>query len=521
MTPAAPAAEPDQREAIAFLARRETYGVAVDAVERIDTHISIVFLAGDRAYKLKRNVGFSYLDFSTLAKREAACRAELALNRRTAPDLYLGVSTIARAADGSLALDGPGEVLDYVVVMRRFDQTLLFDRLAERGALTDALIEALSVEIARFHDEAEPTAGRGGRASLEIEIRGNEANLALAPEGAFAPGLCQSLVQRWDAELARHAAALDRRDEGGHVRRCHGDLHLRNICLWNGRPTLFDCIEFSEHLACIDVLYDLAFLLMDLRRRGLDAFANRAFNAYLDRNDETGGLGALPLMMSLRAGIRAHVGVAAARAQADAARRAAIVDEARQYLALADGLMRAAPPRLIAIGGVSGTGKSTLAFGLAPGIGLAPGARLLHTDALRKRLHGHAKTDRLSSDAYRPAVSERVYRLQREAAAAALRSGYSVVVDGVFARPDERAAIAATAREAGAAFAGLWLTADPAVLRERVAARTGDMSDATVGVLDEQLHYDLGTIEWARVEAGGDRDDVLASGSQAVESVSR
>ena len=505
-----------QAEALAFLERAQTYGPDVTVVERVDTHISAVFLAGERAYKLKRAVRFSYLDFSTLARREAACRAEVLLNRRTAPDLYLGVWTIARAPDGSCAFNGTGEVLDYVVVMHRFDQALLFDRLAERDALEAATMEDLSVEIARFHAAAEPTPGYGGHVSLDVEIAGNEENLGRAPARTFSPALCRSLVTRWRTLLARDAALLDRRDREGKVRRCHGDLHLRNICLWRGRPTLFDCIEFSEHLACIDVLYDLAFLLMDLTHRGLDAFANLVFNTYLDENDEADGVAALPLMMSLRAAIRAHTGLAAAHAQTHPKRAQAIVDESRAYLALAQRLLEGGPPRLIAVGGLSGTGKSTLARALAPISASAPGARMLHTDALRKALFGAPKTQRLPEAAYAPDVSTRVYERQRDEAARYLRAGYSVIVDGVFGVPQERAAIAAVAAACGVPLRGLWLEAPVDELRQRIDGRRADMSDATADVLALQLAHDVGPIDWQRIDAAGEPPTVAAAARAAL-----
>ncbi len=509
-----------QREVIAFLKRPESYGSGIAEVERVDTHAAVVFLAGDRAYKLKRAVCFSYLDFSTAELREAACRAEVRLNRRTAPDLYLGVHAVTREPAASLAFDGAGEALDWVVVMRRFDQSLLFDRMAERGLLSGALLERLSAEIARFHAAAEPVPERGGSASLAGVIAGNAENLAKATPEILASDLCTALVSRWRAELSRHAALLDRRDAAGKVRRCHGDLHLRNICLWHDRPTLFDCIEFSDELACIDVLYDLAFLLMDLEHRSLRPFANLVLNAYLDRSDESDGVAALPLMMSLRAAIRAHTGAAAASAQSQAERRAAIVAESRQYLALAGALLAAEPPRLVAVGGLSGSGKSTLARALAPGLGNAPGARLVHTDALRKRLFGVAETERLAAEAYGPEVSERVYRLLREAAAASLHGGYSVVVDGVFARPGERDAIAAVARDCGAAFAGIWLGAPEHVLRERLAARRGDMSDAGPEVLELQLKIETGRIDWTPLDAAASSEEAfsLARGALATRS---
>jgi len=194
----------------------------------------MVFLAGDRAYKLKRAVRFSYLDFSTVAQREAACRAELELNRRTAPELYLGVRAIARAPDGSVSFDGSGTTLDWAIEMRRFDQDLLFDRMAERGELDDALAEALSGEIARFHAAAPRAAGLGGRERLERVASGIEDNLAAAHD-VLDPERCRALAGRWNAEFADHGELLDHRAREGKVRRCHGDLHLRNIVLLHGR----------------------------------------------------------------------------------------------------------------------------------------------------------------------------------------------------------------------------------------------------------------------------------------------
>jgi aminoglycoside phosphotransferase family enzyme/predicted kinase len=515
------AARTGQDEAIEFLASPASYEASdARAVERIDTHGAVVFLVGEHAYKLKRAVAFSYLDFSTVTSREAACRAELALNRRTAPELYLAVRSIRRRPDGAIGFDGAGETLDWVVVMRRFDQDALFDRLAERGALSEAMIVRLSRVIAAFHRDAEIVGERGGSAAMTAQIASDETNLLLAVPAVFDAAACAALVRGWRAAVSRHGALLEARRRGGKVRRCHGDLHLRNISLWRGAPTLFDCIEFSESIACIDVLYDLAFLLMDLRQRGLDRFANLVLNTYLDVADETDGLAALPLFLSLRAAIRAHTGVAAARAQTDAEKARREITAAQRYFAMAQTLFRPAEPQLVAIGGLSGTGKSTIARGLAPGLGAAPGARLLHTDAIRKRLFGLEPHERLPPDAYTPEVGDRVYARQREAAAAVLRSGHSVIVDAVFARREERDAAAATARESGARFTGLWLAAPAANLRERVARRHGDMSDATVEVLATQLEYALGTIDWQIVDAAGTPDESLHNALAALAAAS-
>ncbi|MDB5406576.1 MAG: Zeta toxin [Rhodospirillales bacterium] len=512
------ATETGQDEAIAFLASPASYGAAgTTKVERIDTHGAIVFLVDDRAYKLKRAVSFSYLDFSTVAKREAACRAELALNRRTAPELYLLVQSIRRRADGSIGFDGEGEILDWVVVMRQFDQDQLFDRLAERGALSETVLVELSQVIAAFHRSAEIVAERGGSAAMRAQIASDEENLRPAVPTVFDRAECDALVDSWRDAVARTADLLDARRHAGKVRRCHGDLHLRNICLWHGKPTLFDCIEFSESIACIDVLYDLAFLLMDLRHRRLDRFANLVLNTYLDAADEAEGLAGLPLFLSLRAAIRAHTGIAAARTQTDQGKAQREVTAAQSYFAMAQTLLRPGAPRLVAIGGLSGTGKSTIARALAPALGAAPGARLLHSDAIRKRLFGLQPHERLPPNAYAPEVGARVYARQRDAAATVLRTGHSVIVDAVFARPEERDAAAAAAQDCGAAFTGLWLTAPAEVLRRRVTRRRGDMSDADVEVLEAQLGYALGTIDWGIVDASGTPEECLRNARAALD----
>ena len=363
----------DQAAVIAFLADPASHDG--HAVQRIDTHASIVFLAGDHAFKLKRAVRFSYLDYSTPALREQACRAELALNRRTAPELYEEVCPIARAADGHLSLGGVGAVVDWVVVMRRFDQDTLFDRMAERNQLSVPLVFDLAGQIARFHAAAEIDDESGGHQGMAATTASDARNLRAAVPVTLDASAVEPLIAGIQAELARVAPLLEQRRRAGKVRHCHGDLHLRNICLVAGRPTLFDCVEFSRLISNIDVLYDLAFLLMDLHARGLDALGNAAFNHYLDLQDESDGLAAMPLMLSVRAAVRAHVTAAAAGRQTQPDSQSRTRDEASRYLAHAADLLKPRPPCLIAIGGLSGTGKSTVAYGLAPDIGGVPGAR--------------------------------------------------------------------------------------------------------------------------------------------------
>lgn len=294
-----------QQEVIGFLARPESYGAPGPAVEIIETHGSLIFLHGERAYKLKRAIAYAALDFLTLAKRERACRAELRLNRRTAPGIYLEVRTITRALDGRLAFDGAGEVLDWVVVMRRFPQTGLFEQMAIAGKLTPALIQALGAEIARFHASAEVTPEFGGSAGIRWAIESNHQEMCrysqlLGTEAVLA------LYRDQLALLEQQAPTLELRRNSGRVRRCHGDMRLANICLFEGRPTLFDGIEFSDLIACIDVLYDLAFVLMDLQHDRLGELAPLLLRAYLDHGDETQDCPPLPLFLSVRAATRCY-----------------------------------------------------------------------------------------------------------------------------------------------------------------------------------------------------------------------
>jgi len=490
----------DQSDVVAYLSDPATHGTA-GPVDRIDTHAAIVFLAGDRVCKLKRAVTYPYLDYGTAELRRRACEAELALNRRTAPDLYLDVRAVRRKDDGGLTMGPDGEPIDWLVVMRRFDAEDLFDRMAETGRLTAPLLQRVTDRIVAFHETAEVAPGHGGSEALRRVVENNRDSMAAA--GALLDQAEADALHRASIEaLAALAPLLDRRRDAGKVRRCHGDLHLRNICLFGGEPTLFDCVEFSDSIACIDILYDLAFLLMDLWHRGLRAEANLVFNRYFDMSAETDGLPAIPLFLSIRAAIRAHVEAAAVATQTREEDREGRRTAARTYLALARDLLRPEPARLLAIGGLSGTGKTTLARALAPDLGKPPGARLLRSDVLRKRLAGVAPETRLPPSAYTREAGLAVYREVCEQAALALGAGFAAVADAVFADPAERQAIRDVADGARVPFTGFWLEAPAHRLAPRLAARIGDASDATPDVLDKQMGYDIGYLDWVRLDAG-------------------
>jgi len=502
-----------QGPVIAFLSTGEAYGRLQAPVERRETHCSIVFLAGDRAYKLKRAVTLPYLDYGTAAKREKFCRAELALNRRTAPELYLAVHAVTSSPLGGLSIDGQGEAVDWVLEMRRFEDDGLFDNLAAAGRLTAKLMRDLADEIARFHTGAEPSFDYGGSSGVAAVIAENDGSLA-----GFCPPLDANSVAELHtaslAALARVAPLLDKRRQEGKVRRCHGDLHLRNICLYEGRPTLFDCVEFSDAIACIDVLYDLAFLLMDLNRSGLNGLANAVFNRYLDRTGDVAGLAALPLLMSVRAAIRAHVAATAALRVPDGA-MAQLHAEARAYLASSRALLVPGSPRLIAVGGLSGSGKSTLANAAAPAFAPAPGARVISGDVTRKWMNVRPEV-RLPPAAYARAISEKVYSTMRDQAGLALDGGYTAIVDATFIDPWEREAIAGLATHAGVPFTGLWLTGPGELLACRIAQRRGDPSDADRAILLQQLEAGTGPVGWHMIDASGDVAACVAAAQAAL-----
>jgi aminoglycoside phosphotransferase family enzyme/predicted kinase len=491
-----------QDEILGFLGDPETYGGS--RVIRYDTHAAAVFLAGDRALKVKRAVRFPFLDYSTLEKRKIACSAEIAVNRRSAPQLYRGIVAITRERDGRLAIGGKGRPVEWAVEMARFDESQTLDLIADRGEFSDRLAERLALTVAALHEASEPAPAAAWIAAVADYVDQNSAALRAHPS-LFAPPEVDELDRRAREALRKLRPLLARRGESGLIRRGHGDLHLGNIVLLGEEPVAFDAIEFDAVVASGDVLYDLAFPLMDLIDRDLAGPANLLLNGYLQaspRDEDDDGLAALPFFMSLRAAIRAKV-TAARLASASDEQRSAIARTAARYFTLALDLLRPAIPAIVCTAGLSGTGKSVLARGLAPHLPPPPGAILLRSDVARKNLYGVKETERLPPDAYRPEVTAQIYDHLAERAARILRAGVSVIVDAVFASPSERETIEAVARDANVAFRGLFLTADLDTRIRRVQARKADASDADAAVARRQEHYDIGAMTWTIVDASG------------------
>lgn len=499
---------PDWQAVADFLARPGTLGPATEVIE---THTARVFLSGDQAWKLRRPVDYGWLDYASRATRRRMAEREIAWNSPTAPGLYLGLGGVTAGPRLVRPGDAVPDAAEPLVVMHRFDQADLFDRMAADGRLDLDRMRQTGSVIASMHrtEPAEPA---------PPDIDG-----LLRQECADLEGLAEPLGRDGIATLTRslreRVAALRDLAATRRVRRCHGDLHLRNIVLWQGRPAPFDCIEFNADLARIDPLYDLAFLLMDLEHRGHGELGPAVLSAWAEgMAAEPGadvataydGFALFPLYKAFRADIRAKIGALSA----DGPDAEAKLAEARTYVALGQAYLDADPrPRLIAVGGRSGSGKSLLAREIAA----LTGALVIRSDAVRKGLAGVAMTDRLPPESYTPEAAARVYAAMTDRAGRALAGGMPVILDAAHLDPQERATAEAIARTAGVPFDGVWLDAPRETLKTRAAARQGDVSDATGTVVDRQFAEDVGAISWKTIDASGDPDAVVSAARAALE----
>lgn len=495
-----PASEQTRQEAVlAFLAKGRN-----GAPTRVDTHASIVFLERNRVLKIKRAVRLPFLDYSTLEKRKHACEEELLVNKRLAPAIYRRVVPITQLA-GAMAVGGNGEVIEWAVEMARFDERQTFNRLAARREITPELGEALAEVMLASHTGAPRSDGSSWLASIAGLIDRNTGRFQTV--ASLAPDEVERLHALSHAQMDKHFSLMQQRAAAGLVRRCHGDAHLGNIVLIDGKPVLFDAIEFDPVVATTDVLYDLAFPLMDLIHFGESDAANRLFNRYLDATWRLSAdaLRLLPLFLSIRAAIRAHVLFTRNEQSADRV----VAAQAKSYFDLAQRLISPQRPSLVAVGGRSGTGKSVLARNVAATFEPAPGALVLRSDVIRKELFGVDPLTDLPKTAYAPDVTTRVYHTMSARAATALRQGVSVVLDAAFLSAAEREPLPALAKASGATFRDLFLEADIRVRLQRIAARGRDASDANREVALMQENCDIGALDWPKVDACGSPQDTL------------
>ncbi|MEO8508379.1 MAG: AAA family ATPase [Betaproteobacteria bacterium] len=461
-------------------------------IERVETHISWVVLAGDFAYKLKKHLDLGFLDFSTLAKRRAACEDEVRLNRRLAPDLYLDVVAITGTADEP-RIGGTGPPLEYAVRMRRFDRALELDRMLAAGTLTPEHIDELARVIARFHAVAPVGSATDSWGAPEVVLANALANFehVLALEHGSDIATRIAALQAWTrAAHARLAPLLKQRQRNGFVRECHGDLHLANMVLYADRIVVFDCIEFNPELRWTDVMAEIAFTVMDLRHRGRPDLGQRFVNDYLEETGDYGGLGVLSFFLVYRAMVRAKVAAIRAAQPKDAAAAARDQVSFRSHLALAEVLARPCRTAIVITSGPSGSGKSFLAAKLA-GTGYWIRVR---SDIERKRLAGLQGRDdshsAVGAGIYAAGASERTYARLAELATGIVAAGFPVIVDATCLTRAQRHMFRDLAATLRVPFAILAPQVSAARMRERVVARqaaAADPSEATVGVLDRQL----------------------------------
>ncbi|MDP2367176.1 AAA family ATPase [Rhodoferax sp.] len=467
--------------------RRYPHGV--QRVELVQTHISWVLLAGDFAYKIKKPLKLPFLDFSTLAQRERYCLDELRLNSRYAPDIYLGVVAIVNTSQGP-QFAGRGEPIEYAVKMRRFDEAGRLDRVCARGELRPAHISDLADSVAAFH-EAAATAPMASRFGLPQQVmtpaRDNFDDLLQRLPGA-GPRARLVALQDWTEAQFKHLSPLmDARKQAGRVRECHGDLHLGNLVLLEGRVRMFDCIEFNDDLRWIDVASEIAFTYVDLLAHGQSGLADWFVDEILSRGGDYDAALLLRFYAVYRAMVRAKVAaIRMNQTQGDDS-------EAVAHIALAERIIAAPPVRLLITHGLSGCGKTIASSQLLQSDPEASSLRL-RADVERRRLFGLAGTacsgSTLNTGIYAPGTHARTYAHLRELADPLLRAGWSVIVDATFLKRADRDAFGALARQTGAAFAILAPQATSAQLRERILARANlgnDASEATLDVLAQQV----------------------------------
>ncbi|MEN8722334.1 MAG: AAA family ATPase [Alphaproteobacteria bacterium] len=482
-------------------------------VTRIDTHASVIFLAGDRAYKVKRAVRYPFLDYATLGKREIACKREFEINKAMSPVLYVGCAALIKRQNGGVTLvpdTPPADIpaCEWAVVMHRFGDDQLLSTMAEQDFLSRTLVEETSRLVATTHAAAQPVAAneRHGGGCRRFNEMVSETITALTRQ--HDPDTIMQLTRIatiMAAQITGFAPRLDDRLADNLVRHCHGDLHLANICLFNNKPTLFDAVEFNPTISTIDCLYDTSFLWMDLIARGHADLANNAMNTYLPYFDRYEDSGLIGLYMAARALIRARVAYTRAMIIDGSDAKQAARRDARHYLNLAEQCLAQAQPSLIVVGGLSGSGKTTLARNIAPHIGGVAGAIHIRSDVVRKRLHNIDPLTPLPPSAYTKESSVTVYQAMIEQARAALKAGMPVIMDAVYAHDDERQAVARLAVECGVPFSGLWLSAPLQMRVNRVAERNNDASDADVNIVRKQDGTCIIPQDWHALHSAGDK----------------
>jgi uncharacterized protein len=454
-------------------------------IKLMQTHASYVLLTGDFAYKLKKPVNFGFLDYSTVANRQHFCEEEIRLNQRGAKELYLAVLSIVNKGD-RYRWGNDGEIVDYAVKMVQFSQSNLLSNMFEAGTITTTDIEEMGRVVAEFHACAQTNEYISSFGSVERIRASIDDNYRQTEKYIGRTQTNQQFTETkayTDRFLHEHSPLFLDRIAGGFIRECHGDLHLRNICRWQGKTLLFDCIEFNEPFRFVDTMYDVAFAVMDLEARGRKDLANRFLNTYAEQTGDWAGLQVLPLYLSRQAYVRAKVtSFLLDDSGISTEDRAAAAQTGGDYYHQAWQYTRDLQGRLIMLSGLSGSGKSTLGKRIAQEIG---GVHL-RSDAVRKHLGGISLLSKGDDSLYTPEMTAKTYQRVLELGHKLVLQGFTVILDAKYDRQSLRAAVVDLAQSREIPLQIFHCTAPEAVLRDRLAQRTGDIADATVDLLASQ-----------------------------------
>ncbi|MEM9005239.1 MAG: AAA family ATPase [Cyanobacteria bacterium P01_F01_bin.86] len=464
----------------------EFYPHPVEApIQLIQTHVSYVLLTGDYAYKVKKAVDFGFLDYSTPAKRQHFCQEELRLNQRAAAPIYLEVLPISLIGE-AYALGSTEHAVEYTVKMRQFPQSTLLSHLFQQGELTEALLRQLAEAIARFHQSTETNDYIRRFGTVEQVRQAIDENYDQTVDFIGGPQTQQQFDTTkayTNAFFATQQALLQQRVAQDKIRACHGDLHLNNICNWQGQLLLFDCIEFNEPFRFVDVMYDIAYIIMDLNLEGRTDLAATFLSHYVEQTGDWEGLQVLPLYVSRQSYVRAKVTSFLlndpAVSEADKQQAAAT---AAPYYTLACSTLQPRAGRVLIMSGLSGSGKSTVARELSRQLG----AIHLRSDAVRKHLAGIPVQQRGEESLYTAAMSHKTYERLTALGMLLASQGYTVILDAKFDRQATRQAAIAQAEDQNIPLTIVHCTAPMATLRQRIQQRQGDIADATLAVLEQQ-----------------------------------
>jgi len=487
----------------------------IEDVQRIETHGATVLLGRDHAIKIKKPVLFDHMDYSTSEKRRDFCNREVDLNRRTAPELYLGVFAIYKQSNAEFSLSGTDKPVDYFIKMQRFADGNRLDNVSSREGLSALLCEQLCNAVVNFHKNLPSIENGASIPDFHSVIEQNFLQL-----DDYCPDLFrQKDVSKYRRNLHSVFDALKpvehKRLNEGWIRAGHGDLHLQNICLFDGKPLLFDAIEYEDDFVVGDVFYDLCFLLMDLWHRNHKQAANQIFNQYIHKMGWTTAdnnldiLLLLPFFMTMRAGIRTHVAASRYLQSDDGTAKDLFANEARLLLNSSLLYLKKTEPQIVAIGGFSGSGKSTLAANLASHVGSTPGALHIRSDVVRRMLIGWDDYSPMPQSAYTTAQSQAVYEHMQVLARRVVIAGHSVILDAVLDRRQDRQEFEKIAQDLDVPFKGIWLKVDRNVMAERIEGRTRDASDATVEVMLAQIQRQIEAVtDWMTLEANGSEIEI-------------